>query len=59
MDDAAELLAFRIHHINAARAAAIDIAGDIQLGEYVVGLPGQRTVRRDTEGANVAAPRVM
>ena len=72
MHDAAELLALRIHHINAARAAAIDIAGDIhlhavgharlragQVGEYIVGLPGQRAVRRDSEGANMAAPRVI
>src|SRR5262245_65766365 len=53
--DATELLALRIEDVDAARAAAIDVAGDVdlqavgpaglaaaQIGEYAVGLLGEQ-----------------
>src|SRR3954447_19705851 len=68
--DAAELLALRIEDPDPAGAAAIDVAGDVdlhavghaglaaaQVGEYPVALPGQRAVGLDIEGADMAAGR--
>ena len=72
VDDAAELPAVRVDDPDAAGAAAIDVALDIdlhpvgdagfaaaQIGEDAVGVPGQHAARQQLEGADVAAPRVI
>src|SRR4051794_38424169 len=72
MDDAAELLALRVHDPDAAGAAAIDIPFDIdlhavgharlvtaQIDEDTVALPCQHAVWVQLECTNVAAPRIV
>src|SRR5215472_8192680 len=70
--DAAELLALQVEDPDAARAAAIDVAGRIdlhavgdaglaaaQIGERAVALLGKNAARHYVEGADVAAPGVV
>jgi len=72
MDDAAKLLALGIHDVDATGAAAIDIAGGVdlhpigharfcspQVDEYAVGLFGELAVGKQIEGANVTPARVV
>src|SRR5215831_372840 len=69
--DTTELLALRIEDVDAARAAAIDVAGDVdlqavgpaglaaaQIGEYAVGLLGEQAVRQELDRADQAAAEV-
>src|SRR4030095_16845946 len=71
VDDAAELLAVRIHAPDAAGAAAVDVALHVhlhavgharlaaaELGEDAVGLLRERAVGQELEGPDVAAARI-
>src|SRR5215468_33687 len=70
--DAAELLALQVEDPDAARAAAIDVAGRVdlhaigdaglaaaQIGEHAVALLGKNAARHYVEGADVAASGVV
>src|SRR5262249_36011012 len=70
--DAAELLALQVEDPDAARAAAIDVPGRVdlhavgdaglaaaQIGEYAVALLGKNAARHHVEGADVAASGVV
>src|SRR5712671_1816151 len=69
--DAAELVALRIEDVDAARAAAIDVAGDVdlhavgparlaaaQIGEDAVGLLREKAVGQEIDGADEAAAEI-
>src|SRR6185503_981009 len=72
MDDAAELLARLVHDVETAAAAGVDVALDVDLhpvghagfgaaeiGKDAACLLGERAVRQQVVGANMAAPRVI